>query len=183
MRLLLLALVSLLAFGCTDPKLDREPAPDVAVETDAQAVEVTSVDRLRATWTISDAFTADELETILVAADNWSTVTNGRVQLTLVVAQVLEPKPWTITRADIPGANGNTYIAPSGDASIQIDADNFADGGCIGRLWYVAAHEFGHTLGIHTHGPEGVMRTGAGAANCDVTFTKSDLVLFDEANP
>lgn len=188
MRTLLLALACLLAFGCTDPKLDHEPAPDVVVAYQAPAadpVEVTSVDRLRATWTVSDAFSADELEAILVAADNWGTVTGGRVRLELVVAPLLEPAPWTITRADLSGAdaNGLTTTAPNGDAWMQIDADNYEGDECVGRVWFVAAHEFGHALGIHAHGPDGVMHTGAGAVSCDATYSKSDLALFAEANP
>ena len=139
------------------------------------------VDRLKATWLLSDQFTTDELDSITAAAEAWNTVTEGRVELTLAVGQVEGPASWTISRSKIEGTVvGRTYYINS-EPGILIDAERYAGATCVGQVWAVAAHEFGHTLGITKHGTDGVMRNDT--VNCDATFTKSDLELFNAANP
>lgn len=161
------------------------PTPTEAHVADVEVQETPeppTVDRLHVEWTVDEQFTSDELDAILVAGEDWATVTEGRVGLTFKVAAVEVGTPWTIARTDIPNANGRTSIFDTG-TFIEIDANNFENTTCVGQVWYVAAHELGHSLGILTHGPTGVMKTGAGAANCAVTFTHSDIDLFNAANP
>lgn len=88
---------------------------------------------------------------------------------------------WTISRGPIDGKTVGWTTSDSSGSRITLDAE-FFDGDCAGRLWLVAAHEFGHTLGIYSHGEDGVMATGFWPS-CDESFTQSDIILFDTANP
>lgn len=179
MKHFILILIALLMAGCAD---DAQPVKDVKIiEPPATPMEKAppAVDRLKATWTVSDKFTDFELESITVAADNWSALTKGRVGLNLVINTVDEPRPWAITRDYIKDAYGYATIDGNG-ARISINAEAFADSTCVGEVWHVAAHEFGHTFGILTHGSDGVMKSGG--AHCNAIFSSNDLDLFNEAN-
>ncbi len=97
------------------------------------------------------------------------------VDLTLTV-------PYTVAKGFIEaGTPGRSRIDAAGPRII-LDADMFGHDSCTGRLWLVAAHEFGHSLGIHGHGASGVMETDH-APTCDGVFTAEDVALFDAANP
>ncbi len=155
-----------------------EPEPVVRTAWEAE--------RLTATWTVSDAFSPEEVESIVAAADAWGTVTEGRVALTVVVDPVPDRTAlWTISRGPVGDKEGTalarTTINASGARTV-LDAEVFAGAPCVGQLWLLAAHEMGHALGIPGHGANGVMHTG-GFPSCDGTFSQSDIALFNTANP
>lgn len=186
-------LLALLLAACSAPAQEGtiEAAGEPAVAPEQPCVapahveptwgeDVSKVNRLRAEWTVDDQFTPDEIEAILVAGDNWSTVTKGRVKLSFIVGHVTSETLWTIARENMGDATGRSRISFDG-AYIKLDGDDFKGATCIGQFWHAAAHEFGHTLGIYGHGPSGVMQTGV--SSCNTTFTHSDIDMFNEANP
>ncbi len=165
-----------------------EPAvmEPVVVDPEPAAITAWEAERLTATWTVSDEFSPEEIESIVAAADAWGTVTEGRVALTVVVGPVPDRTTlWTISRGPVGDkegtALGRTTINASGARTV-LDAAIFEGASCVGQLWLVAAHEMGHALGIAGHGANGVMHTG-GFPTCDGAFTRSDIALFDSANP
>ncbi len=166
-------LLTLLIVGCAGET--QVPAP----VTEEQPV-VPTVDRLQAHWYVSNEFSADEIETILVAGSNWNEVTNGRVQLTFTVTDVDEGTPWVIARTALDNACCAGTTAPTLD-HIDIDAEDYKDRGCVGELWHIAVHELGHALGIVVHGGNGIMKYHK--PDCNAVFTRSDLELFEAANP
>lgn len=197
----LLAL-ALCALACSSPAPEARPlcgtpedvaAPDPATEasggsSEAAVTEASPSDapRLTAEWTVSDEFSPDEVEAIIAAGEAWSAVTEGRAAQTFVVGPVPDPSVvWTISRGPVPGredsALGKALTTVDG-SRIRLDADVFVGASCVGQLWQVAAHELGHSLGIATHGANGVMATGAWPT-CDAVFTRSDVLLFEQANP
>ncbi len=158
----------------------------VVVDPGPAAITAWEAERLTATWTVSDEFSPEEIESIVAAADAWGTVTEGRVALTVVVGPVPDRTAlWTISRGPVGDkegtAIGRTTINASGPRTV-LDAAIFEGASCVGQLWLVAAHEMGHALGIPGHGANGVMHTG-GPPPCDGTFTRSDIALFNTANP
>ncbi|HKY40711.1 MAG TPA: hypothetical protein VJN18_32475 [Polyangiaceae bacterium] len=172
------ALLALALSSCAAPvEPSEQVVPVVEAPTSAPAV-----DRLRSTWLVDERFTPEEVESILAAADAWRAVTRGRVDLAFTFGALPTPTPaWSIERAVIAGANGRATISADGGTWLVLDAETYVDSTCVGELWHVAAHEFGHALGIHSHEPGGVMSTGS--ASCNATFTAGDVELFNAANP
>ena len=174
-----LMLLALAVAGCS------APAPAHKQDHDSEGIPIpaaTEVDRathLTATWTLDEAFTSSELESIVSAADAWHVATEGRVQLNLVVGPATAETPWTITRTKLDDSCCAGITTFTRD-QIQIDAEDYPDVPCVGRLWHIAAHELGHTFFID-HGGNGLMKESK--PSCNAVFTKSDIELFDEANP
>lgn len=171
----LILLLTLLSIGCAGES--QTPAPP----SEAQPVDspMPSVDRLQAHWFISAQFSDDEVDTIRVAASNWNEVTKGRVRLSFTVADVTGG-PWVIERMKLDDNCCAGITAPTLD-HIGIDAEDYKNRGCVGELWHIAVHEFGHALGILQHGGDGVMKFHK--PDCNAVFTRSDLELFEAANP
>ncbi len=167
----------MLTMGCTQEVVMPGLGSTVEGSDDGSQLKI---DHKSATWTISDQFTPTEIESILFAAEVWQEITKGRVQLALEVATVTERTPFTITREKLPNDCCAAVTANTMD-QIIIDAEEYPDAPCVGRLWHIAAHEFGHTLGIKEHGGDGVMREHK--PTCYASFTQSDLELFNQANP
>ncbi len=137
-------------------------------------------DHKTAHWVISDEFTPEQLESFFVAADHWNISTKGRVSLTFEIATVTAPVPFTITKEKLDNKCCAAITSDTMD-QIRVDADEYPDLPCVGRLWHIAAHEFGHTLGIREHGGDGVMREHK--PDCNAHFTLSDIEMFNAANP
>lgn len=171
----LILLLALLIVGCAGET--QTPAP----LTEMQPVETPApvVDRLRAHWSISSHFSNDEVDTILTAAADWNNVTKGRVQLSFTVTDDTSG-PWVIARTALDDECCAGLTSQTLDR-IDIDAEDYKDRACVGELWHIAAHELGHALGILDHGGDGVMKFRK--PDCNAVFTKSDLELFEAANP
>lgn len=176
MKQLLFVLIVLLT-GCAGESFDMVDATEVPVVTEPSPV----VDHLSAEWTVSDQFTEGELESISAAFAAWQAVTKTLerpVTATFKVAPALEATPWTITREKLDDECCAAITAPSRD-QIRIDAEDYPDVPCVGRLWHITAHELGHTFGID-HGGDGLMQEKK--PSCDAVFEDSDIQLFIEAN-
>lgn len=178
-------LLVLMVLGCSAPAAHEDCATEPPImlpseETPEEEPTEWEKNRLDMLWTIDDDFTGKEVEAVLVAGENWNTVSKGRARLSFRIGAVTELVPGVIVRNEIPGAYGRTTITAAG-AYVQLDAAHFEDSTCVGELWAVAAHEFGHTLGITTHGESGVMRSGY--PGCNVVFEQTDIDMFNAANP
>lgn len=187
-------LAALLAAGCSLPAQQGEEAhgeshsvaemalpelPAVVAEPAAEP-EPEAVDRLRARWTLDEAFSTEEARIIVAAGDVWAAHT-GRVALTFEVGPVVEGQAWSVRRGAIdPGTAGRTTLS-AGGARMVLDADMLA--GCEEKLLTVAVHEMGHALGIEGHGHTGGVMTSGTAPDCSFAVLPEDLEMFEAANP
>ncbi len=171
----LLILLLLALSACSVPV---DSAPSLVDAPSVLEPSPPPIDHRKAHWTISDAFTSTEIETILAAAQAWNEVSNGEIALTFEIASVDGPGPWRIIRGqELEGAAGLT--AETRDR-FSLNAQAYQDRPCIGELWHIAAHEFGHTFGLD-HGGDGIMQRRP--PTCDAVFTRSDIDLLNSGAP
>lgn len=192
MKLLLLSLAALLSLACSGPAPSAEPAPgevanlheetpEALPELPAVVAEPAPVNRLRAEWTLDEAFSTEEVRIIVAAGDVWAGVTDGRVALTFKVGPVEPGQPWAIRRGKVePGTPGRTTVSADGPR-VVLDADMLS--GCEEKLLLVATHELGHTLGIEGHGHTGGVMTTDRVPGCAFAVLPEDLEMFETANP
>jgi hypothetical protein len=192
MKTLLLSLAALLSLACSGPAPYSEPeAGQVTHSHGSPAAELPEmppvvsepepVDRLRAAWTLDEAFSEDEVWTIMAAGDVWNGATDGRVSLTFKVGPVGPEELWTVRRGPIePGTPGRSSIRAEG-ARMVLDPDILP--ACPAALLTVAAHELGHTLGIYGHGVTGGVMTTGRPPGCDFALLPEDIEMFGAANP
>lgn len=164
----------ILAAGCSSPNHDGFDDPVTVMDP---VVTVIEQDHLKANWSISSDFTATEVDNILAAAIAWKEATHGKVSLDFNVKQT-EPGPWVISRESLDDKTSAGFTPGTLDR-FSIDAEDYADSECVGELWHIAAHEFGHTFGIVKHGKTGVMSS---QPSCNAVLDQTDVDLFNEVN-
>lgn len=188
----------LLLLGCSGPMTDQgtDPdggcplvegaagAPDEGGEAGAPMLPTRKYpDNTHQQWVVDAEFSERELLTIYAAANDWSVVTNGRVQLRFIMALIDEDNAnaqYTIFKEELDDDCCAGVTDPTLDR-IRIDADDYPDTPCVGRLWHIVAHELGHTFGIIEHSGDGIMSSRL--PSCTAAFTESDIELFNKANP
>lgn len=170
MRLLLLALVFLLSFGTG---CGNAPPP---VAEEAPGVIEQQAPRTLARWTISSAFAVEEVDAITAAAQAWHDATSGRVNFALEIGETEPDAPWTVSRATSDGDASHEAETNAERNAVTLDPDR-VPARCV---WLMAAHEFGHILGLE-HG--GSVMGERHSSACTATITADDVALFDAANP
>jgi hypothetical protein len=167
LALLVLIAMALTACGAAPADVPAQEAP-LTVE----------IDHAQAHWTISDAFSTEEIDDITSAAQAWHDATGGHVALTFDIGPVSDDAPWTITRA--PGEQpGYGAITTVGRDHVVVYPDAIPEA-CT---WPAVAHELGHTLNVD-HGGAGIMRAQHSRKACatERALTADDLALFDAAH-
>jgi hypothetical protein len=154
---------ALLVLGCSSPPLE----PECSVYPGESVPE-----NLAAELVVSDAFSADELEVIVGAADEWRERTGGRAALTLVVGQAEADARGTVVKVDEPTCCGRV-------AETWTRARRVTFVGTVTRR--SAVHELGHLLGLGHLADQGAVMSGCHEGPAAVGA--GDVAAFDELYP